>query len=173
MEASRRPGLTRARGLGFIVQMAVARTARAHAWPIAAAVALIFAAAGCGKSSDADEKDEPVVPGGATLTTSGSAPKVCSHLTEANEVRALGSAITGWAQQPSATAATGQLRAAATKLDELARDAGEISPALTAAARALTRAADSPPARRAVRRLATAMQRFGRQLEKPCGYPLG
>jgi hypothetical protein len=153
--------------------MAVARTAGWHAWPIAAAVALVFAAAGCGKSSDAAEKAKPVVPGGAALTASESAPTVCSRVTEAEEIRALGNAITGWAQQPSPTAATEQLRAAAAKLNELAGDAGDLSPALTAAARALTRAADSGPARRAVRRLATAMQRLGRRLEKPCGYPLG
>jgi hypothetical protein len=135
----------------------------------------VLAVSGCGGSSKGSpERATPVIPGGAELATRAGAPTVCAQLTASKELRALASALEGWAQDPPDESAVSQLRDAGVALQQLADKADEhLAPNLRSAGRVLERVAAHRATRRSVSELAGALRGLGRKLEGPCGYPLG
>jgi hypothetical protein len=139
----------------------------------ATASLVAVALAGCG-SEQGSTAPTAIIPGGRPPVTKPDAAEGCDSLASDDVVRTVGEAIDGWVI--GREAASGGLVSVAERLDDLAAEEDTesgVARALRHGSKALRRAADTGPGRRAVPSLSNALDRMGRRLQKRCGFSLG
>jgi hypothetical protein len=133
---------------------------------------LVCSACDSGSSSSSD----PVVPGGAALTSKAGSPAICSQLVQSAALRDLASDLTGLAQSPPSSQAVEGLRSTSDELRSLAAHAPgtALRADLTETASALAGlSAQGVESGSAITAVNNALTQLGMEVQSQCDFPVG